>query len=234
MAFLYKGTLSAGGTLAGPLETTMDEWGNTIVTATFVKQGNALATLADAFDGFDEMASSWDILSRNGTYDIGTGLTTIQETYVTSYASSTIRRYSLEAQSGKEAITSHPNFEDIAGTPDNPNLTNAVWVTANDAAKTMRFVELKGSLKGLEQYISGSGALLKEQWIDVWSNIQFEADLGKIRYPDGSGIWGGATGWLLVGVTAEPFGSRYKVTYTYRQASAIASRGGGWSTTFYA
>lgn len=79
MAFLYKGTLSAGGTLAGPLETTMDEWGNTIVTATFVKQGNALATLADAFDGFDEMATSWDILSRNGTYDIGTGLTTIQE-----------------------------------------------------------------------------------------------------------------------------------------------------------
>lgn len=233
MSVIFKGNLSTDTWVNGPREVTIDEWGNKLVTVTLYHSGNQLEFLMNQQGPLNEMATTWDTISRSATYDLQSGITSVQETYVETYADSDDKRYSIDAQSGREPITAHPDFEELAGTPDEPNLTNAVWVKADDAEGTMRFVELKGTYAGLEQFISGSGSVLKEQWVDLWENVQFDQDMGKIKYPENSGIWGGATSWLLVGMSAEPFGSRYKFTYVYKQASSKASRNGGWSTAFY-
>lgn len=233
MSTIHKGDLENGGWLTGPREVSVDEWGNRLLTTTYFRAGNVLESLTEAQGPLDQMSESWDVITRSANYDVQTGITTVQNTVVVAYANAADKRYSLDAQSGREPITAHPNFSQIAGTPSQPNLSNAVWVKADDAEQTMRFVELKGTYAGLEQFISGSGSVLKEQWIDTWQNIQFDADMGKIKYPEGSGIWGSSTSWLLIGMSAEPFGSRYKVTYSYKQASPKASRNGGWSTAFY-
>lgn len=233
MAHIYKGLIANGDVLLGQVETSYDEWGNKIETATYQMSGNRLANTASGVTPLQPMQSDFNILSRQGSYDLESGITTIVETKVVAYAPSDQKRYSMEAQSSREPITSHPRFDEIAGTPDEPLFDNAVWVAADDAQQTMRFVQLRGEYAGLEQFISGSGALFRVQFIAPWDEAGFAAKLGKIEYPEGSGIWGGTTGWLLVGASAEPFGSQYKHTRVYRLASANASRAGGWNAFFY-
>lgn len=234
MPFIYKGQISSGTLILGQIETGYDEWGNFLETATYYGKGNAVLQIADSVAPLMPMSASRDILSRTANYDLETGIATITETRVLTYAAPDLKRVSLESQSGREPITAHPNFEDIAGTPAEPNFANAVWVTADDAEETMRFVELRGDYAGYEQFVSGSGTLLRVQWIAPFSSVGFDDKLGRIEYPEGTGIWGGASGWLLVGATSEPFGSQAKHTKIYRLASPNASRTGGWMPYFYA
>lgn len=234
MAHIYKGLIAQGQLVLGQVETGYDEWGNFIETATYYGKDNIIATLASNKDPLQSMQNDPDVLSRSGTFDVETGISTITQTRVVSYANPSEKRISLESQSGREPITAHPRFDEIAGTPDEPNFENAVWVKADDSEETMRFVELRGAFAGYEQFISGSGTLLRIQWIDAYSNVGFDDKLGRIEFPEGTGIWGSSTGWLLVGATSEPFGSQAKHTKIYRLASSTASRTGGWMPYFYA
>jgi hypothetical protein len=229
----YLGTIDDGEPVLTQVESGYDEWGNFIETATYMKKGNVVASVSTFIGELTSMVDDLNILSRTATYDWDTNITTINQTKVLSYASPVDKRISLESQSGREPITAHPSFPDIAGTPEEPDLTNAVWVKADDAQETMRFVEFRGEYAGLEQFISGSGTLLRVQWIDLFENVGFDDRLGKIEFPAGIGIWGSSTGWLLVGVTSEPFGSQAKHSKTYRLASTKASRQGGWNEYFY-
>jgi hypothetical protein len=234
MAHVYKGLIASGNLVLGQVETGYDEWGNLLETASYYGTGNAVTQIAESISPLAAMANDRNILSRSVNFDVDSGIATLTETRVLVYANPDIKRVSLESQSGREPITAHPNFEEIAGTPDEPNFANAVWVKADDADETMRFVELRGAFAGYEQFISGSGTLLRVQWIDAYSNVGFDDKLGKIEYPEGTGIWGGASSWLLVGATSEPFGSQAKHTKIYRLASSNASRTGGWMPYFYA
>lgn len=147
-------------------------------------------------------------------------------------------RISVEAQSNTENVQAHPNFQDLAGTPDAPNTTNALWVTANDAQATKRFVEfLKPGLIGVSSYIAGTGSTLRLTYFDTWENFQTKSeDIGTISFPDVPNLWGSTNSWLLAGANAEPFGARWKITLLYKNASENFGQyaTGGWSPQIYA
>lgn len=215
-----------------------DEWGNVIKTETWVFKGNVLESIVTP-SGQDSMASDAEreILSRSMTFDEATQTTTMEQRQIISYASPSKKRLSIDANSGTENVTAHPRFQDLAGTPDEPNETNAVWVASNDSESTKRFVEFKKpSLYGVSSYIAGNGSTLKLTYFDTWGGFGAVTNkIGKIDFPSVPGLWGSSTSWLLAGATAEPFGNQWKVSLLYRSASANFGQysGGGWAGQIY-
>jgi hypothetical protein len=214
-----------------------DEWGNVIQTSVHVFKNNKISNIL-APTGLPDMASDSQrsILSRSMTFDEGSQTTTLEQRSIYSYASSAKKRLSIDANSGTEPITANPRFQDLAGTPETPNETNALWVASNDTESTKRFVEFKKpGLVGVSSYIAGNGCTLKVTYFDIWSAFaQTVNDIGKISFPPVP-IWGTTLSWLLAGATAEPFGDRWKITLLYRNASANYGQysGEGWSTLIY-
>lgn len=220
----------------------IDEWGNVIETRTFIRKGNKVDEIAGTNDtlNLDDMSVNdvRHIISRTSTFDEMSQLTEIQEKRIVKYALSTRKRVSVEAQSGTENVTAHPNFEDLAGTPDAPKENNALWIASNDEEGTKKFVEFKKSgLVGVSSYIAGTGSTLKVTYFDEFANFitKFE-EFGTISFPEVDNIWGTATSWLLAGATAEAFGERWKITLLYKNASENFGQyeNGGWSPQIYA
>lgn len=216
-----------------------DEWGNVIKTETWVFKGNVVESIVSP-SGQDSMSSDSEreILSRSMTFDEVTQTTTLEQRTIKSYALPSKKRMSIDANSGTESVTAHPRFQQLAGTPDDPNEENAVWVASSDAVGTKRFVEFKKpSLYGVSSYIAGNGSTLRLVYFDSWSGFGSVSNkIGRIDFPDVPGLWGTTTGWLLAGATAEPFGNKWKVSLLYRNASENFGQydGGGWSSQIYA
>lgn len=219
----------------------VDEWGNVIETRVFMRKGNTVAEVTgiNGTLSLDDMNVDTvrNIVSRTATFDELSQVTEIQEKRIIKYADATRKRVSVEAQSGTENITAHPRFQTLAGTPDAPLEANALWIASNDAEGTKKFVEfIKPGLVGVSSYIAGTGSTLKMTYFDTFTNFlsKFD-DFGTISIPDITNIWGTTTSWLLAGATAEPFGTRWKITLLYKNASENFGQyeNGGWSPQIY-
>jgi hypothetical protein len=214
-----------------------DEWGNVIQTSVHIFKDNQINTILSP-TGLPDMGadSQRSIISRSMTFDEGSQTTMLEQRSVYAYASAAKKRLSIDANSGTEPITANPRFQDLAGTPENPNETNALWVASNDTESTKRFVEFKKpGLVGVSSYIAGNGCTLKVTYFDSWGAFAMLVnDIGKISFPPVA-IWGSTQSWLLAGATAEPFGERWKITLMYRNASANYGQyvGAGWSSLIY-
>jgi hypothetical protein len=216
-----------------------DEWGNVVQNSTVVFKGNKVGELCGLTDGgLTSMVNSEsrETISRSATFDEQTQVTTIRDSTIVGYASAGIKRLQCEAQSTIESITAHPDFQDLAGTPDEPKDDDALWIDSGDAAGTKRFVEFKlESLKGVSQYIAGNGSSLKITYFSTWGDFaQLAEGIGKIQAPPVE-VWGFTNSWLLAGANAEPFGNRWKVTLVYKNASENFGQydNSGWSTDIY-
>jgi len=214
-----------------------DEWGNVIQTSVHIFKDNQIDTILSP-TGLPDMGADTQrsIISRSMTFDEGSQTTMLEQRSIYAYASAAKKRLSIDANSGTEPITANPRFQDRAGTPENPNETNALWVASNDTESTKRFVEFKKpGLVGVSNYIAGNGCTLKVTYFDIWSAFALLVnDIGKISFPPVA-IWGSVQSWLLAGATAEPFGDRWKITLMYRNASANYGQytGAGWSSLIY-
>lgn len=214
-----------------------DEFGNVIQTSVYVYRGNKIENILSP-PQLPSMASDdqREILSRSMVFDDAAQLTTLEERRIRSYGPASRKRLSIDANSGTENVTAHPRFQDLAGTPDEPDEDNAIWIESNDTGSTKRFVEFKKeSIKGVTSYIAGNGSTLKVTYIDTWGAFgMLVNDIGKIAFPEVD-IWGTSTSWLLAGATAEPFGNRWKISLLYRNASANFGQynGDGWATQIY-
>lgn len=214
-----------------------DEWGNVIQTSIHVYRNNQISAILSP-TGLPDMSadSQRSIISRSMTFDDVSQTTTLEQRSIYAYASAAKKRLSIDANSGTEPITANPRFQELAGTPDTPNETNALWVNSNDTASTKRFVEFKKpGLVGVSSYIAGNGCTLKVTYFDIWGAFaQVVNDIGKISFPQVA-IWGSTQSWLLAGATAEPFGERWKITLMYRNASQNYGQytSHGWSSLIY-
>jgi hypothetical protein len=217
----------------------IDDYGSKVVTRVYVVKGNKCAVAWDNPDiaPLTPMADNKHVLSRSCSFDKELGITRVTQTYVASYGTQQNSRISYESQSGTENIITHPDFEDLAGTPEKPLLDKAVWVSDNNDDTDLRFVEFKGTLKGVKSYITGTGNILRETWVgnlDSFSNVQ--AVMGKIATPNGRQSFGTSTSWICAGAEIEPYGAQYRISITYKSAAnTIWGRGdgGGWNTTIY-
>lgn len=227
-------------TLSGrTLET--DEWGNVIETRVFYIKGNAVLDITTTHPplNLDNMADTEirSILSRSATFDEATQITELQERRVVKYAIPERKRLSVEAQSSTENIQAHPKFQQLAGTPDEPKENNALWIASNDAQATKRFVEFKkAGLVGVSSYIAGTGSTLRVTYFDQWPSFkQLTEQMGSIDFPAIEGLWGSTRSWLLAGANAEPFGTRWKITLLYKNASENFGQyeDGAWSPLIY-
>ena len=214
-----------------------DEWGNVIQNSTIFFKGNKVAGLCGLTDGGLQSiigSENRETISRSATFDEQTQTTIVRDSTIFSYASSSVKRLQCEAQSTVESITAHPDFQDLAGTPDEPKDDDALWIDSGTGTK--RFVEFKlESLKGVSQYIAGNGSSLKITYFSTWGDFaQMSEDIGKIQTPPVE-VWGFTNSWLLAGATAEPFGSRWKVTLLYKNASENFGQydNSGWSLDIY-
>jgi hypothetical protein len=218
-----------------------DEWGNVTETRVFYIKGNAILGIAGTHEelNLDNMATdaTRNILSRSATFDEASQITELQERRVIKYAQASRKRISVEAQSSTENIQAHPKFQDLAGTPDEPKENNALWVTANNTEQTKRFVEFKKSgLVGVSSYIAGTGSTLRVTYFDTWTNFkELTSQIGTTDFPDVDNLWGTSRSWLLAGANAEPFGTRWKITLLYKNASENFGQyeNGAWSPQIY-
>ena len=218
-----------------------DEWGNVTETRVFYIKGNAILDITGTHQelNLDNMANDEirNILSRSAAFDEASQITELQERRIIKYAQATRKRISVEAQSSTENIQAHPKFQDLAGTPDEPNETNALWVTTNNTEQTKRFVEFKKSgLVGVSSYIAGTGSTLRVTYFDIWANFkELTSEIGTANFPDIENLWGSSRSWLLAGANAEPFGTRWKITLLYKNASENFGQyeNGAWSQQIY-
>lgn len=218
-----------------------DEWGNVTETRVFYIKGNAILNIAGTHEelNLDNMATdaTRNILSRSATFDEASQITELQERRVIKYAQASRKRISVEAQSSTENIQAHPKFQDLAGTPDEPKENNALWVTANNTEQTKRFVEFKKSgLVGVSSYIAGTGSTLRVTYFDTWTNFkELTSQIGTTDFPDVDNLWGTSRSWLLAGANAESFGTRWKITLLYKNASENFGQyeNGAWSPQIY-
>lgn len=218
-----------------------DEWGNVTENRVFFIKGNAILEITGTHQelNLDNMATDAvrNILSRSATFDEASQITELQERRILKYASAERKRISVEAQSSTENIQAHPKFQDLAGTPDEPKENNALWVTANNTEQTKRFVEFKKSgLVGVSSYIAGTGSTLRVTYFDEWTNFkELTNQMGTTDFPDVDNLWGTSRSWLLAGANAEPFGTRWKITLLYKNASENFGQyeNGAWSPQIY-
>lgn len=221
-------------------DVTIDEFGNKIISTTYMLKGNQCDNLAGTLAQRPTMLSSKEVLSRSCSYDRDTCVTRFTEVRVASYGTIDNIRASFEAQSGLENIVSHPDFEKLAGTPEKPKLDKAVWVSDNNDDTDMRFVEFKEpQKKALTQYITGTGNVLRETYIGNANNFSnIEQKMGKITTPQsnlGQSL-GYTTTWICAGAEIEPFGNQYRVSVSYKSSSAAIwgrEAGSGWNTKIY-
>lgn len=217
----------------------IDDYGSKVVTRVYVVTGNKCAEAWEnaSIGPLTPMADNKHVLSRSASFDKELGITRITQTYVAVYGTQQNSRISFEAQSGTENITTHPDFEDLAGTPEKPKLDKAVWVSDNNDDTDMRFIEFKGTLKGVKSYITGTGNILRETWVgDYGSFSNIQSAVGKITVPNGRQSFGGATSWICAGAEIEPYGAQFRISVMYKSAAnTIWGRGdgGGWNTTIY-
>ncbi len=146
--------------------------------------------------------------------------------------------YELVGGVSEEPIQTHPDFADIAGTPDQPE-NGAIFVDENgyvsfdpDRATFSHFAAVlngeKNPLAGVTAYLDPAQVV----WRKTWVTRQRPGDisqLGEIDGPEGSPpSLGGGKNWLYYSLRYEQRGEVYQVTKEWK-----ASGRGGWNTDIY-
>jgi hypothetical protein len=117
---------------------------------------------------------------------------------------------SIEGTVTTEPITAHPRFSDLAGTPEDPNPTHAIWENRNGVNT---FVQWKNDsdYAGMDSFLSpewtASVEWMSQSRVSVFQPgiIYALPDAGD--FEDNSGFE-----WLCTAISQQPHGNAYRIT----------------------
>ena len=130
---------------------------------------------------------------------------------------------SVEATVTTEKITSHPSFEDWAGTSDEPNEENAIW---EESDGLLRFVQFKDDYK-----LAGITTYYAPEWTFsvTWMNDSAESAFSpgkKYNLPNVPNFSPMNFEYIATSIQQEQNGAAWKVT-----AQLLAAK--AWSSSIY-
>ena len=178
-------------------------------TATNVKQSDVQA-MANTTDGTLRCTSC--VVTQN---DSGLG----QRTTVYQGTNGTHYRYRLTVAGSQEPIQTHPDWDEIGGTGDDPQ-NGAIFKGEEEDSEFDYFpTNAEKDLGGVSGYldmtmecevtvVTQSGSMADPSWHSLYNNI------AEIRTPIGGGAPAAPSGrdWLLTGTTQETIGGAIKAT----------------------
>lgn len=146
--------------------------------------------------------------------------------------------YELVGSVSEEPIQTHPEFDDIAGTPDDP-AHGAIFVDENGyisfdpgRATFSHFAAIvegeKNELAGVTAYLDPGQVVWRKTWITRTRPTDI-SQLGEIDSPEGNPpSLGSGKNWLYYALRFEQRGEVYQVNKEWK-----ASGRGGWNSLIY-
>lgn len=140
--------------------------------------------------------------------------------------------WQVSTDASGEPISTNARFEDFAGTPSDPNLTNKAEFTDDGFFKGFASNAPDG-FRGVTSYLAPRVVISGFRW-ETGNAPTGGKDVGKINTPSGEGgsianaNASGDQNWLKIGFGAEQYGNQWQVRETW-----LRSNDNGWNTDIY-